>query len=316
MTKDWAGRVDGVGPAHRRFHSIVSMGENHRAAEPAGEAGGRVDVALLGFRSDEGVRRNQGRPGAADGPAHLRRALASLAVHEDRTVRDDGDIVVVGADLDGAQTRLGEALARSRTTARASLVLGGGHETSWGSYLGLVADPNLRGRRLGILNLDAHFDLRAGDEATSGTPFRQIADHCAAHGRDFRYAVVGISEANNTPALFECARDLRVDVLTDEDAQDTPTVLGFVDRFLADVDDLYLTIDLDALPPEVAPGVSAPSSLGVPTATALAVCAFTAAAGKLTHLDVVELNPALDVDGRTARVAARLIHRAVTTLPR
>ena len=78
--------------------------------------------------------------------------------------------------------------------------------------------------------------------------------------------------------------------------------------FLAQVDALYLTIDLDVLPASVAPGVSAPAAYGVPLPVISAVCRQVAASGKLLHLDVAELNPEFDIDGRTAKVAARLVN--------
>ena len=88
--------------------------------------------------------------------------------------------------------------------------------------------------------------------------------------------------------------------------------VAFVGDVLAGVDEVYLTIDLDVLPAAVAPGVSAPAALGVPPFVVQAVCDAVVASGKLVHLDVTELNPRLDVDQRTARVAARLIHRIIT----
>jgi formiminoglutamase len=188
-----------------------------------------------------------------------------------------------------------------------TVVLGGGHETAYASYLGVSASQAVQsGLRLGVLNLDAHFDLRDEPVPSSGTPFLQMARAEAAAGRDFRYAVVGISEASNTRALFDTAGRLGVRYLLDEDC-DTERVRAFVASFLADVDVLYLTIDLDVLPSAVAPGVSAPAAYGVPLPVISAVCRQVAWSGKLLHLDVAELNPAFDVDGRTAKVAARLL---------
>jgi formiminoglutamase len=157
-----------------------------------------------------------------------------------------------------------------------------------------------------VLNLDAHFDLRDEAAPSSGTPFLEMARAEAAAGRELKYAVVGISEPNNTRALFTAADRLGVKYLLDEES--TPdAVQTFVADFLADIDALYLTIDLDVLPAAVAPGVSAPAAFGVPLPVITAVCRQTAASGKLLHVDVAELNPAFDIDNRTARVAARLI---------
>ncbi|MCT1618048.1 formimidoylglutamase [Janibacter hoylei] len=301
----WSGRSDGDGPAHRRFWGVV--------AEPG--SGRPADAALIGFASDEGVRRNRGRVGAAEGPGAIRAALASLAVHEDLTVVDHGDVVVDGEDLEGGHARLGEVVAAAREGAPAAarddapltVVLGGGHETAYGSHLGLGLRPGL-----GVLNLDAHFDLREADRPTSGTPFRQIARERQAAGLGFDYAVLGIARTGNTSALFDTAEALGTRWLLDDDSQQVEPAVAFVGDVLAGVDEVYLTIDLDVLPAAVAPGVSAPAALGVPPFVIQSVCDAVVDSGKLIHLDVTELSPRLDVDQRTARVAARLIHRVIT----
>uniref|UniRef100_A0AAU3GP47 Formimidoylglutamase n=1 Tax=Streptomyces sp. NBC_01401 TaxID=2903854 RepID=A0AAU3GP47_9ACTN len=295
----WTGRVDGPGAAHRRWHSAVNADD---ATTPG--------TAVIGFRSDEGVRRNGGRRGAADGPGEIRRALASKALDAGIVVHDMGDVTVVGEDLEDGHDRLAAAVSSLVRAGHLPLVLGGGHETAYGSYQGLAAAGALDGRRLGILNLDAHFDLREATRATSGTPFRQIAGLEAGRGAPFTYAVVGISEPSNTTALFDTANALNVRYRTDEECQERhlSEVLDFVARFVESVDVLYLTIDLDVLPAASAPGVSAPAAVGVPPTVVVEICKAVAADPKLTLADIVELNPAYDIDHRTAGLAARLAH--------
>src|SRR6185369_12077806 len=77
------------------------------------------------------------------------------------------------------------------------LVLGGGHETAWGSFAGILvaARPDWR---IGVINVDAHFDLRADS-------------------RPFHYLCLGVSEASNTAALFERADYLGADWRLDTD---------------------------------------------------------------------------------------------------
>jgi len=297
----WTGRFDGDGPGHRRWwQAVTSSGP----AQPTPET---RPAALLGFASDEGVRRNKGRTGAAAAPAALRKALGPLAFHLDRAVTDAGDVVVSGEDLEAGQERLGQVLAALLDAGHQTVVLGGGHETAYASYLGVSTSAAVQGgQRLGVLNLDAHFDLRDEPVASSGTPFLQMARAEADAGREFRYTVVGISEPNNTQVLFDTAEKLGVRYLLDEDCE-ADRVRDFVAGFLAEIDVLYLTIDLDVLPAAVAPGVSAPAAYGVPLPVISAVCRQVARSGKLLHLDVAELNPAFDIDGRTARTAARLI---------
>jgi formiminoglutamase len=78
---------------------------------------------------------------------------------------------------------------------------------------------------------------------------------------------------------------------------------------LARSEAVYLTVCLDVLPGAQAPGVSAPAPLGVPLAQVERLIDQVLASGRLVAADIAELNPALDRDGLTARVAARLAAR-------
>ncbi|MDU7790404.1 MAG: formimidoylglutamase, partial [Corynebacterium sp.] len=94
---EWSGRSDGPGPEHARWHSVI----NQSTESPA-------PVTLLGFASDEGVLRNGGRQGAAAGPAALRSALGSLAVHHEHALADAGTITTQADDLDGSHDALSD----------------------------------------------------------------------------------------------------------------------------------------------------------------------------------------------------------------
>jgi formiminoglutamase len=308
----WTGRVDAAdGERGRRWHQVV---------RPVQQAD-RTGVALLGFASDAGVSRNHGRPGAAEGPAALRRALANLAWHgnDDARLYDAGDVTCSGDALEEAQSAYADRLAGLLRHGHFVIGLGGGHEIAWAAHSGLerafATDP--RFERLGVLNFDAHLDLRRPESAgrgTSGTPFLQIAEARAARGLDFRYLCVGVSEAANTPALFDRARALGVTIVTDLEAAQ-PEASLHLQRFIEASSAVYLTFCLDALPPAVAPGVSAPAGLGVALhrvvtllKDALAACGHGRPGSKLLLADIAELNPRFDPDGRTARTAARLVY--------
>lgn len=300
---DWTGRIDAEdGDAGHRWHQVI--------AEP--EAG-MPGTCLLGFASDLGVRLNRGRTGAAEGPAALRRSLASLAAHHDHPLYDAGTVTTVD-DLPASQGAYANRVTGLLEDRHFVIGLGGGHEIGWGSFLGMRQwlkqhDPDAR---VGILNFDAHFDLRQpSPDATSGTPFMQAAQWCREQGRDFRYACIGISEAANTLALFNRAKSLRVHYLKDLDCIEVHAN-PFIRRFIGELDYLYVTVCLDALPASMAPGVSAPSALGITPGflihclTEIKRCCVHAHCRWLLA-DVAELNPALDIDHRTARVAARIV---------
>lgn len=307
----WTGRVDPE-PDSARWHQRIQP--LHAGAEPG--------IALLGFACDEGVQRNHGRVGAAGGPAALRKALANLAWHRDAPAFEAGDIVCEDGDLEAAQTRLANGVCALLDSGHLPLVLGGGHEVAYGSWSGLAghlekradarsAAPRKAAPRIGIINFDAHFDLRDPAHVhSSGTPFAQIAEQCAARGWPFRYACLGVSRASNTRALFARAAELNVLVREDHDIREsTLEYIGAeLEAFAAECDALYLTLDIDVLPACEAPGVSAPAARGVRLELLEPLLERLKASGKLRLVDLAELNPEYDIDNRTAKAAARLIH--------
>lgn len=266
------------------------------------EFGGRPDkgeIAFLGLASDEGVRRNQGRPGAATGPSALRKAMANLAAGKQKGFRDLGDIQVINQDLEGAQERYAETGALVIDRGALFIGLGGGHEIAFASYRALrLAKPDAQ---IGMVYFDAHYDLREASQRTSGTPFRDIL----TMDKRAKALAIGISPFANTQRLRLTAHQLGVETWSDHGVSSRQT--GELRSWLEDIDALYVSFDLDVLPAADAPGVSAPAGFGVPYRDLRPFLMFLAESGKLRAFDVAELNPTFDVDGRTARTAARII---------
>lgn len=298
----WSGRTDPE-PNSERWHQKI------QPLSPTAAPG----CALLGFESDAGVARNQGRTGAAQGPTALRKALAPLAWHRTGPAYDAGNVRCEGDALETAQQALADQLSALLKAEHFPIVLGGGHEVAYGSWRGLaqhLADKGEKAPRIGIINFDAHFDLRDPTHVrSSGTPFAQIADECAQRGWPFRYACLGVSRAANTRALFNRAAQLGVMVREDRDFQPAhlECIQRDLERFMVRCDHIYLTIDLDVLPAGEAPGVSAPAARGVSLALIEPLIETIRDSGKLRLADLAELNPAHDIDNRSARAAARLV---------
>lgn len=308
----WQGRTDTEpGGKALRWHQAIT----HLPQE-----GGAPGIVLLGVCCDEGVKRNQGRTGARNGPDEIRRALANQAWHLHRPLYDAGNLMVEDGNLEALQQEQAELVKELLARGHFPHLLGGGHEIAFGSYLGLsryLAEDVAAS--VGIINFDAHFDLRYDSNPSSGTPFRQMATECQTNGRDFAYFCLGVSETANTVAMFERAAALGVDYLKDEEltswrlAGAEQRLQEFIDR----CGTLYLSIDLDVLPAAVAPGVSAPAPRGVSLELVEHLLSFIRqqAGDKLKLADIAEYNPQLDIDARTARVAARLCHLLVRELP-
>ncbi|MBO9331068.1 formimidoylglutamase [Achromobacter xylosoxidans] len=282
----------------------------HIVAPAAGQEVRDGEAVLLGFACDAGVARNQGRVGAAGGPAGIRKFLAGLPAHGLARLLDAGDVVCKGDRLEEAQERLGLRVAELLGQGARPVVLGGGHEIAWGSFQGLArwlqaradAGPVL------VLNLDAHFDLRTGRPGSSGTPFDQILRDCEARGQSLQYACLGVSRLANTPALYARAAETGAFWVEDREMQERHlgARLADVDGLLRGAAHVYLTIDLDVLPAAVMPGVSAPAPYGVPLPVVEEIALRVKASGKLRLADMAEYNPAFDIDGHGARAAARL----------
>jgi formiminoglutamase len=218
------------------------------------------------------------------------------------------------------------------------VALGGGHEIAWGSFQGIMAHLSRSGEprsgesplgaslpgesrphesppKVGIINFDAHFDLRDPvGGGNSGTPFRQIAEWCDAASQPFHYLVVGLSPPSNTSNLFDYARSRGASWIEDALVHmgNLEWLQGRVRKFIQSVDFLYVTVCLDVFSPAIAPGVSAPAGLGISAEVVIHLLRSIRAASEdlgtpVILTDIAEMNPRHDLDGRTARLAARLV---------
>jgi formiminoglutamase len=305
----WNGRVDeGSATKSCRWHQQVA---------PLGEISQAAGIVLLGVACDEGVRRNQGRVGAAAGPDAIRRALASQAWHSQRKLYDAGNLRCKNNDLEALQQEQAKLVKKLLDKGHFPLLLGGGHEIAYGSFLGLAQHLAASGGAgpIGIINFDAHFDLRQAAVPTSGTPFLQIAEYCQAGGIPFHYCCLGISEPANSAALFAQATQLDVSYLLDSElnSRQYSPIEQQLRAFITPCQAVYLSIDLDVLPAATAPGVSAPAAHGValPELEHLLAVIRSLAQERLRVADIAEYNPEYDIDSRTAQVAARLCHQLI-----
>ncbi|MBY5269251.1 formimidoylglutamase [Spiribacter salinus] len=266
-----------------------------------------MSAGLLGFACDIGVRRNGGRVGAYAGPGAFREALASMG----KSIPDHGDITPVLNSLEGAQERLAEAVAQQLDAVDRLLMVGGGHEATYGSHCGLRR--HVGDQVVGVINIDAHFDLRDpyATGGNSGTAFSQI--HADTPTGQWQYLVLGLAAESNSDALFDRASQIGAEWVSDVALQTglSATVQDQIDQFVAASEVLHLSIDLDVLPRDQAPGVSAPAERGVPMPVVEAlidhiVDAARHCPGGLRLVDIVELNPTFDSKQMTARSAAVL----------
>jgi arginase len=236
--------------------------------------------------------------GPASAPAAIRKVLFSgasnltsesgVALDGGARMVDTGDLALTETDAD---LEVIESAFRSDSLGgRPFLALGGDHSITYPILRGVTAD----GGKVNLLHFDAHpdlYDLFEGNRLSHASPFARIMEE----GRGGRLVQVGIRTENDHQR--EQARRFGVETIT-MNAFDP-------DRVPIPEPPLYVTIDLDALDPAFAPGVSHHEPGGLSVRDLLRV--LRRIRGPLVGADIVELNPMRDPTGVTAAVAAKLV---------
>lgn len=297
----WQGRDDSL-PGERFFQHVQCIDIRSHSLDKTRQP------VILGFCSDEGIRRNEGRVGAKAGPDKLREQLAKLACHSSKQFLDAGNIVCHENQLEVAQQQFAKLISHCHQHGLKTIAFGGGHEIAWAHFSGLTQHYP----KIGIINFDAHFDIRvpkSDQYGTSGTPFWQIQQHCSQHQLPFDYCCLGIQSLANTKNLLERAHDWNISYLTAEqiNAESFSWQTAFLDEFMLHHDYLYLTICLDVFAECFAPGVSAPQPIGLSPWQALPLLKYIVQTGKVVSMDIAELSPPLDQEQKTSKLAAVII---------
>lgn len=258
------------------------------------------DVVLLGVRNEQGVLANHGRPGAAQGPAGFRQAFFKLtaATLQGRRCHDAGDLP---EDLPYA-TRFGlqgEVVAALLRRGALPVVIGGGHDCSYGNYLGLAAlGPTA------VVGVDAHLDLRPDPGPNSGNPFFRMLEHGLPGDA---LSLVGLVPWVNAEAhlAYGLARGAAFQFLAPGGEAEVLAAAGAA-LARAGTRRMLATFDLDAFSASVLCGVSAPNPWGLSLDLGLQLARRFGAAPAVAALDLMELAPPLDPSGLSARSAAFL----------
>lgn len=271
--------------------------------------------ALLGFACDAGVKRNQGRIGAKEGPDVIRRALGALPIKRmPLVIYDVGNVICHDDELEAAQSALGDVVEMLLQHHITPIILGGGHEVAWGHYQGVARE--LDEKALSIVNFDAHFDIRPllmHDRGSSGTPFLQIANDRLAKKQSFDYTCIGVQEIGNTAALEQTANRLHIHTVHAEEIHEEGirSTQSLLERVGKQCDALYVSLCLDVFASPFAPGVSAPQILGLMPWQVIRLLRDVIRTNKVVSYDIAEYNPAFDIDARTAKLAASLIYEII-----
>ncbi len=313
----WSGRKTNPELGNQYWYQAIEFG-NATTIESISQS----IVGLIGYACDEGVRRNQGRVGAVEGPNHLRGKLGKIPVHfNSKRIIDFGDVHCSDAAMELCQKTFSETISNLIKNNVFPIAFGGGHDIAYAHFMGIqdaLKDKNQR--KIGIINFDAHFDLRPVEtQPNSGTPFNQIINELKLQQETVDYFVIGIQQQSNTKELFDIAEAENVQFVYDYECENTESHIEGLQHklksFINNNDHIYITIDLDGFSSAYVSGVSAPSPLGFSPYFVFKLLRFLLNTNKVISCDIAELNPMYDIDGQTASLAAKLVDFIVVNKP-
>ncbi|TRX72497.1 formimidoylglutamase [Carboxylicivirga sp. M1479] len=309
-----SGRIDSTSDQEAfRWHQIIKP---INLNEPIQFEKTAINICFLGFCSDEGVKRNMGRVGAAKGPASIRKEMANWPANCLPHVQlfDAGDITCDDGNLEEAQEQLAVAVNKIHQAGLFTILLGGGHEIALGHFNGIRESLD---EAPAIINFDAHLDLRPViDKGSSGTMFNQIHRICEDKKEDFNYLCIGAQTYANTQSLFNKANEIGAQYILAKDISTSSynKIEEQISNYIKDKNQIYLTICSDVLSAAHAPGVSAVQPFGLDPDMVLQLIKSIIHSGKLCSLDIAEVSPRFDADNRTAKLVAVYIYAVINSM--
>ncbi|HVJ63766.1 MAG TPA: formimidoylglutamase [Bdellovibrionota bacterium] len=290
-------------PNNHRLGQKIRQVESLAALEKAAKPG---DTVLIGYPDDRGVQRNHGRIGACEGPDGFRKVFfnysSMILDGKKRQLFDLGDHDSWSHQLLESQEAARGTIQSLRKLGLRCISIGGGHDWAYSDFIDFPGT---------IINLDAHFDVRPTPEDSlsqghSGNAFRRL-QLAEARGQS-QLIVVGAQKCSNSAEHHSWLSKHRGAVFFYDDLsldieKQWNEIRNFIDLHHKS-ERLALSIDLDVFSQAYAPGVSAPVATGMNPAVAREVIRHYGP--RIEHLGIYELNPRLDRDYATSRLAAHL----------
>ncbi len=320
-SKFWKGRVDDLNDIDSfRMHQVIQLLDLTKP-EPLKIDLSKINICFIGYGCDDGIKRNLGREGAKLGPEYIRKEFANLPVTfgKSAAIYDAGNIICEKDGMEEAQKQLAIAIEAILKNKLFPIVLGGGHELAFGHYTGIsnYLNNSTKHPNLGIINFDAHFDLRPyKNRGSSGTMFSQIADKCLAEKQKFAYMCIGVQTSANTISLFKKADSLGVKYILAKDLMESnfSNISTKINSFIDKHEQLYVTICSDVFNSAFAPGVSSLQPFGLNPEIVVKFLKEILYTNKVISLDIAEVSPRFDQDKRTAKLSAVIIYAVINSL--
>ncbi len=275
---------------------------------------GAANIVILGCPQDEGVLRNNGRIGAAMAPDAIRAQFYRLTTFNiKKRIFDLGD-TRIGASLEETHDIQAKVMTQLLRDGKRIIVLGGGNDVSYPDGVAMAAC--FGADWIGV-NIDAHLDVRIAAKRNSGTPYRQLLEE--GHLRPDYFYEVGYQTHFASPVYYEYIRSLGVnrislEILRSRAEADMELKESIREKFIGHSSSLstFFGFDMDAVRSADAPGVSAPSPLGLRAGEFIQLVKYAASLANTKIIEFSEVNPRFDIDDRTTKLVAIGMHRFCT----
>jgi formimidoylglutamase len=268
----------------------------------------KARVILIGVPTDEGIKRNGGRVGAAQAPDEIRKQLYKLTPFAspdkkiDPTIADYGNII--GSSLEEIHDKAKEVVAGFIKKGKIVIALGGGHDITY--PLALSFYEGIDKKDFSLINIDAHLDVRQKKNGLhhSGSSFRLLIEENVLAGKNF--TEFGIQQFSFAKEHLDWVNAQGINVIFHDDLYEKHIRLEFA-KLLSKNIPQYVSFDIDSIRSSDAPGSSAPSPIGFRAEDAMHICYEAGRNPSTLMLDIVEVNPLFDLDSRTTKLAARMV---------
>lgn len=268
----------------------------------------KSEIVILGCPQDEGVARNNGRTGAALAPDAIRAQFYKLSNFGISAALFDLGNTVIQKTLEETHDFHAKIVEQVLRDGKLLIILGGGNDVS---YADGAAMANVFGiENWSAFNIDAHFDVRTDSPRNSGTPYRQLLDEKLILSENFYE--LGFQMQSNSLVYFEFLKKKGVKIISLEDFQNANFVLeSLIENRSSEIEkhsNLFFGFDADAVRASDAPGVSAPSPIGLTAEQFIKLAGFAGNLRKTKIIEFTEVNPNFDIDNRTAKLVAVAMH--------
>jgi len=282
-----------------------------------------MELEIHGVPTDYGANRR----GVDMGPSAVRYAGIVDALAEDgHKVTDEGNVEVPLCDESGGSVglepeegearrvyeRVADRVADSTDSERVPVTIGGDHSVSMGSLLGTARGSE----SVGVLWLDAHADFNTRETTPSGNVHGMALAAATGYGSFGGEWSESIDASNVALVGLRDVDGGERENLHDSDASsftipyiDREGIASVVERALGSTgsDSLHVSLDMDLLDPNEAPGVGTPVEGGVTYREAHTALEIISEEANVRSADLVEISPVLDESNRTAKLAVKLL---------